>query len=387
MKKKILAFLLAAALGISCTACDPKKKTPDSTDNVFDRANTGHTTDTEKSTMTDIARPTETDTQTDVSSLSNSSSEIGSSQTDEDTVTDTELIEAEIDDEPEDTEPQAIELAGYTLQAETIEMDNGFNAASTDRITGELTGDTLYIMDKNKLYGYYISGDQAEKTSETNLFADYTKIDADSSGTVYLSGDDLNAAYLAGDGNIYETDISGKMALSDAMDFGLVYSKKSDNVLKYSQGETENWTLTNMLDDKTRTGDFNMISNIEIVGEKVFVTGSAAQENNARKLGIFDMDGELIMLSDDKTSGTGILSVTDTPNGYMACSHGTLSLWNFDGSLAGISTSGSLSQLFGVRGTVTLDRLFSLNDGTVLVLCTAESNGKSVPRLYKISGF
>jgi hypothetical protein len=266
-------------------------------------------------------------------------------------------------------------------------MDNGFNAASTDRITGELTGDTLYIMDKNKLYGYYISGDQAEKTSETNLFADYTKIDADSSGTVYLSGDDLNAAYLAGDGNIYETDISGKMALSDAMDFGLVYSKKSDNVLKYSQGETENWTLTNMLDDKTRTGDFNMISNIEIVGEKVFVTGSAAQENNARKLGIFDMDGELILLSDDKTSGTGILSVTDTPNGYMACSHGTLSLWNFDGSLAGISTSGSLSQLFGVRGTVTLDRLFSLNDGTVLVLCTTESNGKSVPRLYKISGF
>ena len=385
MKKKILAILLAAAMSVSFAACDPKKKTPESTDNIFDRANTRKTTDTEKTTMTDIARPTETDTNTDVDSAAASSSEAVSSQIEEGSQSDTELNETEIDKTEDEIQPQPVEFAGYTLSAERVQLDNSFKVSSNDVITGELTGDTLYIMDKNKLYGYYISGTQAEKTSETNLFADYTKIDADSGGTVYLSGDNLNAAYLADDGNIYETDISGKLSFSDVSDFGLVYAKNSDNVLIYSGGETKNWTLTNMHDDKTRTGDFNMISNIEIVGDKVFVTGSAAQENNAGKLGVFNTDGELIMLSDDKTSGTGIISVTDTPNGYMACSQGALSLWNFDGSLAGMSTSGSLAQMFGTNDTITLSRLFSLNDGSVLLLCTAKTDGSDKPFLYRIT--
>ncbi len=393
MKTKILAVILAAVLCVSFSACDSMKKALDRTDKVFDRANTGKTTDTEKSTVTDIARPTDVDTQTDIDPVMSSSGSVSSAiSVDTETGTDTELVETELedtelDDNSGDIQPQAVELAGYTLTAERIDIDKDFNASSGDRITGEMTGDTLYILDRNKLYGYFISGTNAEKSSETRLSADYTKIDADSTGTVYLSADDLSAAYLAGDGNIYETEVSGKLALSDTSDFGLVYSKNSDNVLRYSQGNTENWTLTNLFDDKTRTGDFNMISNIEIVGDRVFVTGSSAEENNARKLGVYGTDGELILLSDDKSSGTGIISITDTPTGYMACSHGTLSLWNYDGSLAGITTSGSLSQLFGVRSTVTLDRLFSLNDGAVLALCTEESDGKTKPVLYRIMGY
>ncbi len=378
MKTKFFAVMLAVTLAFSCTACSSKKDTPDSTDNVINRANTQKTTDTEKSTVTDIARATDIETETDVYTADDIIS-------DTENVEDTELIETEIDNDT--SQPQEIELAGYTLTAEQVELDKSFTAVSSDRITGEMVGDTLYILDKNKMYGYYISGTSAEKSSELKLNSDYTKIDADSSGTVYLSGDTLNAAYLAEDGEIYETEISGKLALSDTADFGLVFSRKSDNVLKYSDGDTENWVLTNMHDNDTRKGDFNMISNIEIVGDRVFVTGSSAEENNARKLGVYSTDGELIMLSDDKTSGTGIVSLTNTENGYMACSHGTLALWNYDGSLAGISTSGELAKLFGLSDTITLNRLFSLNDGAVLALCTMETDGKTQPVLYRIMGF
>ena len=381
MKTKIFAVILAVILAFSCTACDSKKDTSDSTDNVLNRANTQKTTDTEKSTVTDVARATDIETETDVYTTS----DIITDTENTDNTEDTELIETEIDNET--LQPQAIDLAGYTLSAEQVEMDKGFTAVSSDRITGEMLGDTLYILDKNKMYGYYISGASAEKSSEIKLNSDYTKIDADSSGTVYLSGDTLNAAYLAENGEIYETEISGKLALSDITDFGLVYSKKSDNVLKYSDSNTETWALTNMHDNDTRKGDFNMISNIEIVGDRVFVTGSSADENNARKLGVYSTDGELIMLSDDKTSGTGIVSLTNTENGYMACSHGTLALWNFDGSLAGISTSGELAKLFGTSDTITLNKLFSLNDGAVLALCTIETDGKTQPVLYRIMGF
>ena len=235
MKTKFFAVILAVILAFSCTACDSKKDTPDSTDNVLNRADSQKKKKKKKSTVTDVARATDIETETDVYTTSDIITDTENTDNTDNTE-DTELIETEIDNET--LQPQAIDLAGYTLSAEQVEMDKGFTAVSSDRITGEMLGDTLYILDKNKMYGYYISGASAEKSSEIKLNSDYTKIDADSSGTVYLSGDTLNAAYLAENGEIYETEISGKLALSDITDFGLVYSKKSDNVLKYSDSNT-----------------------------------------------------------------------------------------------------------------------------------------------------
>lgn len=382
MKTKILAVFLTLSLAVMCAACGEKNNAAESRAEVVEsRANAQGTTDTEISASTDIARTTDILTETDIPSLADTDSQLYDV-----TDTDTELIETELDEQA-GRAPSAVELGAYTLTAERVELDKNITVSSSDRLTGEMWGDTLYILDKNKLIGCYISGASAQQTSEIKLSSDYTRIDADSSGTIYLSGDALNAAYLGDDGGVYETDVSGKLSLSDTSDFGLVYSKRSDNVLKYSGGTTENWVLTNMKDSDTRKGDFNMISNIEIIGDKVFVTGSCAEENNARKLALYDTEGNLISLSDDKTSGSGIVSVTDTENGYMACSDGTLALWNYDGSLAALSTSGELSQLFGTDEVITINGLFSLNDGAVLALCSSEKDGKTIAELYRIMGF
>ena len=389
IKTKISAIFTAAVLMLSFAACENKDTMiPESqTDTINSRsADKGIISSQQESTIQNPkaqSQPeiqttdTNTDTQTDTTSSEVIVTDIDDAENDN--VDNTDITDT---DSEEMYSPAPIELGGYTVSAEKVELDKAYNTVSGDSVTAEMSGGTLYILDGGKLVSYGISGTSGAFDRETKLAKGYTKISTDNYGTVYISGDNANAVYISDDGTLNDTELRGNLELSDIQDLGLLYSKSSDSVILYQNGETTSWAITNMKDSETRTGEFNKIYNIEILGDKVFVTGTSAEDKNNRKVAVYNTQGELISVSNDKTSGNGMTSITQTEYGCMVTSPGMISLYDYEYNMIGQTTSRQLQDLFGSDKDISVHSLFSLNDGTVLALCTEDGENLC---LYKLS--
>ena len=392
IKRNISAIFTAAILALSFAACEKNDALiPESqTDTVNSRAaDQGTISSQQESTIQNPKaqsqtqmQPTDTntDTQTDTTSSEVIVTDINAAENDN--TDDTDIIDTTDTDSEEMYSPSPIELGSYTVTAEKVDLDKAYNTVSGDSVTAEMSGGTLYILDGGKLVSYGISGTSAAFDQETKLAKGYTKISADNYGTVYISGDNANAVYISADGTLTDTQLRGNLELSDVQEFGLLYSKSSDSVLAYQNGETTSWAITNMKDSDTRTGEFNKIYNIEIAGDKVFVTGTSAEDKNNRKAAVYTAQGELISSATDKTSGNGMTSVTQTEYGCMVTSPGMISLYDYEYNMIGQTTSRQIQDLFGSDKDISVHSLFSLNDGTLLAVCTEDSENLC---LYKLS--
>lgn len=390
IKINISALFTAALLALSFAGCDNNKRIiPESQTDTINSpaADKGTLSSQPESTVQNpkaqsrtSAQPsntdtsTNTDTETDTTSLQPEATDLEPAAPE-----DTDLTET---DSEEKASPMPIELGGYTVTAEQVTLDNSYKPTSQDSLTAEMTGGTLYILDGGKLISYGISGTTGTFEQEMTLARGYTKMSTNNYGTIYISGDNKNAVYISDGGMLTDTELRGNLELSELQDIGLIYSKSSDNVLVYQNGDTKNWAITNMKDNDTRTGEFNKINNIEIAADRVFVTGSSAEDNNNRKVAVYTTDGELISVTNDKTSGNGMTSITPTAYGYMVTSPGMISLYDFEYNLTAQTTAKQLQELFGNDNDITVNSLFSLNDNTMLAVCVTDDEQLC---LYKIS--
>lgn len=392
MKRKILVSILVLSLSASFAGCQTSSTV---------ESNAPSTSKTEVHTDTEVKRPNGSDTDTD--SVIEKSESISTD--------DIKEIKEETTDTAEDTDkdkavtpnPSSIDVGGITLEAEIIPFDSKLKVSDMEDIDSTVFGDTLYILDKKNLRTYTVTDSSVIKENDIKLDNKYERVDADAYGNIYLSDSKFNAAMLNDDGTVTEIDLTGKLAMSKVMNFGLSCSGK-DVIRKYVDGEIEEWLLENIDTDNENNADtdtesdtdkntdekprFTKISDIEFVGNHILVGGKFNDGKDTLRAAVFDYDGNQTALTDNKISGDDIISMTETDNGIIVSTGSNLSLWQSDGTEIGQTKSSETAVLFGTENPVWINDVFAMDDGSALVLCSGENDkGEANALLYKIWGF
>ena len=388
MKRKILVSILMLSICSSMAGCQTASRTDEANDETrvhtdTDTANEkGITTDTdtviEKNSSkidTDDVKELQT-TDTDIAEESKLESEAEQN-------TDTENNNDDNDNKNTSPEPSSIEIGGTTVEAELVPLDESMKISDKEKLDSIVVGNTVYILDNKTIHTDTRSEGAAVKGDDIKLPSKYDKIDSDVYGNIYLSNKSFNAAILNDDMTVSEIDLTGSLAMSKVMNFGL--NCLSDGALKkYADSDTEDWYLGNTDDEDS---PFNKITDVEFVGNHILVGGNFDDGKNTQRVAVYDYDGNQIALTDNKISGNKINSMTETQSSIVVTSSGSLSLWNLDGTEIGQTKSGETAKLFGTENPVWITDVISLDDGSVLAVCTTENNDdKTEAYLYKLWG-
>ncbi len=378
MNRKILVSILALSLSASFAGC----KTSPTVEGTAPTAS-----NTEVHTDTEIKQPnglnTDTDTVIDKSQLISSE--------DIKKITDTDTA---AEKNTENTlSPSSIDIGGITFEAKLIPFDKTLKISDMEDIDSTVFGDTLYILEKKNLHTYTITDSSIIKENDIKLDNKYERVDADAFGNIYLSDSKFNAATLNDDGTVTELDLTGKLAMSKVMNFGLSSNGK-DVIRKYVDGEIEEWLLDGTDTDTAAEEDtetdietdtetdkatedqprFTKISDIEFSGNHILVGGSFNDGKDTLRAAVFDYDGNQTALTDNKISGDNIVSMTETDNGIIISTGSNLSLWQNDGTEIGQTKSSETAVLFGTENPVWINDVFAMDDGSVLMICSAEND-------------
>lgn len=402
MKRKILVSILLLSLIASFAGCRTASRVES---NVSDNSNNEIITDTDTANnhTTDSDRNNNKDTDKDTSI---DKSELITSE-------DIKELKSTETDKEEDTnkkksftpEPSSIDVGGITLAAEHIPFDSAFEVSDGDDMDAAVFGDTLYILDKKNLRTYTVSDGTVTQENSIKLNNKYERVDADVFGNIYLSDKKFNAAMLNDDGTLTELDLTGKLAMSRVMNFGLSCNGK-DIIRKYADGEIEEWLLENIesetetetdtetenTNDETNKSKkdnprFTKVGDIEFVGNHILVGGSFNDGNDTLRAAVFDYDGNQTALTDNKITGDEIVSMTETGSGLLISTGSNLSLWTPEGTEIGQTKSSENKTLFGTEDSVWINDVFAMDDGTVLVLCSSEVDDEDTAMIYRLSGF
>ena len=401
-KKALVFFIMVLSLSTALSACRTSSPANTASDNNYSRNEPASDTDTNnvRSSDTDSTNKTasliDSDSIKELNSKNNSSDSDLISSENLDTNTDinsetTETTDTELENQDEEElrispNPSSIELGGITLEAKYVPFDTPLELSSMERIDSTFAKDTLYILDKKTLHRYTLQDDSITALEDIALNSKYEKIDSDVFGNIYMSNSIFNPAVLNPDGTLTEVDSTGKLAMSKVMDFGLSFDGK-EKISPYNTIEYEDWQLENISEDEN-SFPFSKINDVEFVENHILVGGIYNDGKEKQRAAVYDYDGNLIALTDNKIMGDGIDSLTETDHGLIAASVSNLSLWNTDGSEIGQTKSGQTAKLFGTDNPVWINDVFAMDDSSVLALCTCErEDGKYEALLYKLWGF
>ncbi len=386
MKRKIIFSIISLSIILSLVGCQS--------------ASNGNTTEAKKRSDTDSAVFSDTDSIFDSDKEKTSDSP---RDTDEAIITDDdkkELASADMEetsdtntegaDEPEEEEdnisPSSIDLGGYTLSAEKVSVDNPLKITDRDSLDCVLSGDSLYVLNNRSVTVYTLSDSGAEKINTIRLDSNYKKIDADPYGQIYLSNDIFNIAQLNDDGTVTELDETGYLALSKVMDYGLSFFNGEKEITKFRSEDDSDIFIENADETEVTDSVFDSVSDIEFVGNHVLVGGTSDEKNT--RVAVYDYEGDLLAVTDNKVEGKGIDSMTETDSGLMVSSLGNLSVWNSDGTEIAQTKSSETAKLFGSENPVRISKLIAMDDGSVLALCSEETEkDKYQSTMYRIYGF
>ncbi len=383
MQRKIIFSILSLSLIFSLVGCQ--------TSSGNETSKAAETVQTDTSTDTNIPSGTDSDKKED------SSTDVNDLEISDDDFKEIDSIEdkKEEDDEEEDEkeeknkktpEPSSIDIDGYTLKADLVSLSDKLEVSDRSSLDCALFGDRLYILDGRKLIEYTLSDDSASKEDETKLDAKFKKIDIDPYGQVYLSNDVFNIAKLEEDRTLTELDLTGNLALSKVMDFGLSFFNGKDSIFKFGDSDTEETFWQESEDPEESYKVFDSITDIEFVGNHILIGGTTDGEN--QRVAVYDYEGNQLAITDNKVNGKSIDSMTETDSGLMVSAVGNLSIWNSDGSEIGQTKSSETTKLFGTENPVWINKLIAMDDGSVLVLCSTETKDDEYKAyLYKVWGF
>lgn len=370
MKKRFLTSLLVLSICVSFSGCRTASRAvrPD-TDTTSD------VTDSDRrSTDSDRSRLIDSD---DIEKLQSSDKDKNKS-TDEDTDKNKTKVESA---------PSSIELSGIRINAETLPFDKEFTSKNSDALDAAVFGNTLYILDGKRILSFTLSDTEAVYDKAVTLGQSYERVDADVFGNIILSSEKFHAARLNDDGTINELDHTGKTALSRVLNFGLI-SRGGDTVSVYSEDDSITWDALSKSSETPISPDkpkFKKINDIEFSGSSILVGGEYDDGENTLRAAIFDYDGNQTALTDNKISGEYIISMAQS-NGILAVTTGSsLSLWSIDGTEIGQTKSSQTAKLFGTGDPLWINDLITLDDGSVLTLCTGKADNKQSVLLYKMT--
>lgn len=364
MHKKImlLSAILTAAIGLS--ACDDIKKEPAREDEFI-------------VTTSDVASiPPEAVKETEQSKAASSSekadSDTESVGTDTNTEKDTDTA-AEKADKEEKTEPTDVSVGGLTLSASEIPFDKTVSLSDKNS-SAALSGSTLYLLDGRKLHEYSLT-DKAEKTDTISLSGEYSRIDTDPYGLVYLSRDNFDCAVLNENGELSQLDTTGELSLSKVVEYGLC--KSGNEITKFSDESAGEWSSVT-----ERELNFpDNVSSVEFSGNHVLI---ARKEDGVSSLAVCDYDGNTLCEASEDLIGDDISAMAEAAGVIAASSCGDLCLWNDSGEYIGRLSSDETAALFGTPSPVMIKRMFAGETGELLAFCTDDKTNEA--HLYRITG-
>ena len=388
MKRRIILSILILSLSISFTGCKTAARVESTVSNYTTAPTAEKGSDTASGLLTDSDKSKNRNSDRDTSAEKISSDDIKK-------LKNKDSENASDSNNKYLPEPGSIEIGGITLEAEYIPFDSEPKLSDAEDMDGTIFGDTLYILNKKNIYTYQLS-DTAVSADSFKLNSKYDRIDADVFGNIYLSGKKLNSALLNTDGSLSELDLTGKLAMSKLMNFGLSCTGK-DIIKKYADGEIDEWRLdstsnqenteTNSDAKRTDAPRFIKVHDIEFVGSHILAGGKFNDGNDTLRAAVFDYDGNQTALTDNKILGDEIVSMTETDNGLIISTGSNLSLWSPDGTEIGQSKSSHITTLFGTEEPLWINDVFAMDDGSVLALCSGENDkGEDTAMLYKIRG-
>lgn len=300
---------------------------------------------------------------------------------------------------PEDGTPyqpsaKTISVGGFDLKAKWLPIAASVYPKSGYGNSLAAVGDTLYILNYDKLYVLGRSGDGLALQGEPiQLDNTYNSMSAADDGTLYLT-DGYYDGLTYKDGVFGQYDVEGYLAIHPEGKWGLNFWYNSDvkKITNTADGlAVKNWALTGLSDDALRTGRFSTVDFIKVTSENVFVAGYDTLSNNTERLAMYDLDGNEIATfggtdwSDDSTIGS-VSGVLQTKNGILVqdATYQAYKLFALDGTFLG---SVSCDELLGTEYPWPYAMVDT--DGGALVLLSQERNDQSATELlvFEITGF
>ena len=273
-------------------------------------------------------------------------------------------------------------IDSYTLTSTQLVMDPSLVTFDTFDPRVAVSGDQFYVLDKNKIFVYTLSGDTLTQDSEYTLDDDYTEIYATPDGKIYLSS--FWGFFEWADGEIvttFEGDLD-TIALSPDGSFGISWfvGNEISKVTFNSDGTTDKTDII--------LEGVEYISSVNVYDDCFIVSGSGVDEN-ATKIYVYGLDGTLQQTLEPGADDWGLGSVTfvyKTSNGYMAMDGNmrTVNFWGSDGTYLGNLED---SDLFGTYYPWFAGSCIS--DGTFYTIMTedrADDSGMEAI-IYQVNGF
>lgn len=284
-------------------------------------------------------------------------------------------------------------VSGYTLQAKWLSAGQSILPIDLYSIGLASADDWVYLLTNQKLLSYQKGGDTLTASEPLSFDQGYSFIDADASGSVYLT-DGYSSLLTLQNGAQSTASLSGYLAMHPDGVWGLSFWFYNDvtKVTFTPDGmATKPWVLTGLSDDTARQGRFNSIAYITVSQDHIFVAGTDASTDYATRIAMYDLDGNELAVfgatdwSDDAYIGS-VAGIVQTQNGVLVQdgSYYSYKLFAMDGTFLG---SIPCDELLGTRSAVPF-AMASTQDGALAVV-SQERDDQSATELlvFEITGF
>ena len=284
--------------------------------------------------------------------------------------------------EPITPAPTSVLVGSYTLTAEVLPFETPAIYDVSGNPDMDVLGNKVYISNGDtevKIYTLDGSNLTYDKTVSVEDTGDSISVDAN--GRIYADGGVFEATVYDPETNAKgEAVAAGELTASKNADFALTYFTGRETITVIKDGVASDWTINGA----ANLGNFETVSNIEIVGDTVMLAG-ADDENNI--MGAYDLSGNQLMLSSGCLAGSLPTAATKTANGYVSSSVEEMTFVNNEGAIIGEADA---EELFGIPDdNVWIYEMTALPEGGFLALAQIYKSGVDGDEivLFKVSGF
>ncbi len=234
------------------------------------------------------------------------------------------------DGAPYQPEPATVSAGDVNLTAAWLKPEKSIILDSIFNNQIAYGGGRLYVLAGKMLYAYAVDGqnliaDPVFDGGAMRLNDDFEYLSIAKDGLLYVSEGIFNILTVKDGDVISDSGVSGDLAMHPGGEWGISFFANADPQKISASGgvlTAEPWVLSNLSDAEKRQGRFSSISCVSISDERIYVAGTDAQNGDAQRVAVFDIDGNELftfgandwMADDAFGSVTGIAK---TPGGIL----------------------------------------------------------------------
>lgn len=253
--------------------------------------------------------------------------------------------------------PKAASVGDREIKATWLKPDRSIILDSIFNNQIALSKERLYVLTGTTLYAYNMQGealvpDTSFAGGKMTFEDKYEYLANGQDGILFVSQGMFNILAIKDGGVIEDNDQSGDLAMHPSGEWGISFWANADPMLVKASGSAltrEPWVLSNLSDAAKRQGRFSSISCVAISDTSIYVAGTDAQEGDAQRVAVFDLEGRELFTFGNKdwTADDAFGSVTgiaELPGGILVLdgNYRAFKLFSFEGEFLGQAESDAL---------------------------------------------